>query len=241
MNGSEERKPFAVHRAAADLLQVFLDGRCYDTLNPYSRKEFKSALVALGQSCGVQNWMDTDAILSAAPAHGPVHEGACRLVRLFIQGDNYDQKNPYSRPEVADLLKALANDTGVADPLNTDAIFQRVNDPALVLMERAKAARRGAIYDARVLQGDIAFLTARLKCRASTIGVWEPIDGQDAITIGLGLPDTGGADGLREVGFFAVHFQPGSDSVTKIEAVRVDTAESLLLDENPQTRPTMGI
>lgn len=236
----KEQSPFAVHRAAVGLLQVVLDGRGYDTVNPYARPEFKDALVALAKSCGVNSWMDTEAIFQNAPLEGAVHSELCALAKMFILGDNYETKNPYARPEVKGLLRALADDTGVPDLLDTKTIFERVCDPEMASLKKMEASRKNSLFNERVLHADIAFLTADMKCRVATIGEWAPLDNQDAISIGLALAGDNGEETLDEKGFFTAYFLPESATVLKIEAMLVDTAESLLKDK-PKTLPAMGI
>lgn len=237
---SEERAPFAVHRAAVDLLQVVLTGRGYDTVNPYARPEFKHAMTALAEASSAQSWMDTDAIFQNAPLEGPVPAELCKLAKLFVLGDNYETKNPYSRPEVMGLLKALAADTGVHDPFDTKTIFELVNDPDMAALKREEAVRQKALFNSRILEADIAFLTASLSRRVTTIGQWSGISRSDSLFIRLGIPEAGATDSLEATGLFTVKFYPQSTRVIEVTALRVDTGESLL-DDEPKTLPSMGI
>ena len=237
---SEAQTPFAVHRAAVSLLQVVLDGRGYDTINPYARPEFKQALTALAAVSSAQDWMDTDAIFQNAPLEGPVPAALCGLAKMFILGDNYETKNPYSRPAVKDLLRALAADTGVHDHLDTKTIFERVGDPDMAALKREEAARQKSLFDSRILEADIAFLTTPLGRRVTTIGQWSGANRPDSIFIRLGIPEAGGTDALEATGIFTVKFLPQSTQVIEVTALRVDTGESILKDE-PKTLPAMGI
>lgn len=236
----EAHAAFAVHRAAVDLLKVFLEGRCYDTINPYARKEFKGALEALAGVAGVSDWMDTETIFLNAPLSGAVPACLSDLARVFVRGDNYDVKNPYAREEVQAMLVALARDTGVADPHDTETIFARVADPEMAALKKEEAARKKALFDARVLEADIAFLTANTKCRVTTIGEWTALSNQESIFIRLGLPGESELDSIDGTGLFTVHFLPESTKVLNVSAIRLDTAESLL-NEKPKTQPAMGV
>jgi hypothetical protein len=231
---------FATHRATVELLKVFLDGRCYDTMNPYARKEFKEALVVLANLTGAESWMDTNSIFLSASMNGPVPAALCDLARVFILGDNYEVKNPYSRSEVKSALSALAAETGVSDWMDTDTIFARVRDPDMAEIKKKRAEQQRALFDARVLSADIAFLTTDMKCRASTLGQWASAGNPDALSIGLGLVESDGSRALREKGVFTVYFLPESTRVLKVEAYRVGTAESLI-DEKPKPMPAMGL
>jgi len=236
----DEQTPFAVHRAAADLLKVLFDGRGYDAVNPYSRTEIKSALTALAGSCGADSWMDTDAIFQNAPLEGPVPAELCKLAKMFILGENYNTKNPYARPEVKGLLKALADDTGVIDPLDTKTIFERIEDPEMAELKREEAARQKSIFNSRILEADIAFLTAQLSRRITTIGEWSGVSRGDSMFIRLGIPEEGTIDTLEATGIFTVKFHPQCTKVAEVTALRVDTGESLLISET-KTLPKMGI
>jgi hypothetical protein len=231
---------FAVHRATVALTKVFLDGRCYDALNPYARKEFKEALVALADDVGVSNWMDTSSIFLNASLSGPVHSALCDLSRVFILGDNYEVKNPYSRAEVKAALSALASEVGVQDWMDTDTIFSRVMDPDMAAFKKKDAEQKKSLFNARVLEADIAFLTTRLTCRATALGEWSGASREDSMLMRLGLPSGEATDSLEGVGLFTVSFFPESTKVREVTAIHAGTGESLI-DEKPKTLPAMGL
>lgn len=236
----ETHDAFAVHRAAVDLLKVFIEGRCYDTINPYARKEFKGAMSALAKAAGVSDWMDTETIFLNAPLSGATPACLCDLAKVFIRGDNYETRNPYAREEVKAMLVALARDTGVTSPLDTEAIFERVADPEMAALKKEEAARKKVLFDARVLEADIAFLTANMTCRVTTIGEWTALSNQESVFIRLGIPGEDELDSIDGAGLFTVHFMPGTTKILNVSALRLDTAESLL-NEKPTTQPVMGV
>ncbi len=224
---------FTVHKAAAALVSLFIDGRCYYVVNPYSRPEVKDALKALAPLCGTDDYL-SDFILPSAAKGTPVQAALGRLVQVLEDGRNYDTLNPYSRPEVKGMLQVLAEETGVSDWMDHATIFRLIEHPEAAVLQRAALSKEKDTMDARIAVANEIFATTKFSKKVSTIGQWEPYPNTEKIFIWLGVEGASGEISLGFDGIFKVEFEPGTASVTQVEArYYPDGGGDLLTDASP--------